>query len=299
MSTVVELHELSRNFGKVSAVNELSLRIEEGEVFGILGPNGAGKSTTLSMMCGLTAPSSGRVSLFGKDLAANSLNALSRTGVMLERMSFYAHLSVTKNLAIVSRLRGREVTMDKTLDLVGLLHVAERSYGSLSQGMRQRVGLAAALLTEPELLILDEPTSGLDPEHTQELLQLLRMLSDEAGVSIVVSSHMMHEVETLCDRVAVLNQGRLVACEKTERLTTYDKSQLEVLTDSPDAIARKLREQAWVESAESRPGRVLVRLKEPQPNQLVHFLVNQGYVVSGVIPRRRTLQEYFLKALNP
>lgn len=298
MATCIHMDRLTKSYGATLAVDGLTLDIEQGEVFGFLGPNGAGKSTTLYMLTGLVRPTSGTITIFGKGLQKNSLEIMSRMGVLAERPAFYDHLSVYKNLLLLSRLAAKNVTIDRALDLMGLLHIADRKVGHLSQGMRQRLGLAQAFLTEPELLILDEPTSGLDVEHAQEVLKLLRRLAREASVTIVLSSHMMHEVEALCDRIAIINQGKLVSCDRTDVLLSFDKSNIEVLIDAPDAAARRLREEDWVESVEVKPGRLFIRLREPNPHHLNAFLLAGGYKISGVIPRRRTLQEYFLKALN-
>ncbi len=298
MAACIQLSQLTKRYGAVTAVDSLSLEINSGEVFGLLGPNGAGKSTTLYMLTGLVRPSSGRVTIFGRDLQRRFVDIMPRVGVLVERPAFYEHLTVARNLLLFSLLSGKQVTIDRALDFVGLLHVKHNRVSELSQGMRQRLGLAQAFLAEPELLILDEPTNGLDVEHTHEILKLLRRLADEAGVTIVISSHMMHEVESLCDRVAIINKGRLVSCTRTDVLISYDPSNVEVLIDVPEAAARRLREQPWVESVEAKPGRLLVRLADATSHQLTAFLVGQGYKITGVIPRRRTLQEYFLKALN-
>ena len=298
MAACIQLTHLTKRYGAMTAVDSLSLDINSGEVFGLLGPNGAGKSTTLYMLTGLVRPTSGRVTIFGRDLQRNFVEIMARVGVLVERPAFHENLSVAKNLILFSLLSRKQVTIDRALDFVGLLHVKHERVSELSQGMRQRLGLAQAFLTEPELLILDEPTNGLDVEHTHEILKLLRRLADESGVTIVISSHMMHEVETLCDRVAIVNKGRLVSCSRTDVLISYDSSNIEVLIDVPEAAARRLREQAWVESVEVNPGRIHVRLVDVTAHHLTAFLVGQGYKIMGVIPRRRTLQEYFLKVLN-
>ena len=168
----------------------------------------------------------------------------------------------------------------------------------MSGGQKARLSLLLATVEAPHLLILDEPTSGLDVEHTQEILQTLRHLADHAGVTIVLSSHMMHEVESLCDRVAIINKGNLVTCDSTEVLLSYDKTLMEVHLDAPEAAAKRLLDESWVESTEVKGGNMLVHLAEPNPHQLISFLVANGYQVSGAIPRRRTLQDYFLKVLN-
>lgn len=219
-------------------------------------------------------------------------------GVLVERPTFYEHLSVNKNMAYAARMTNANVTISRALELAGLLHLAEERVSTLSHGIRQRLGLALAFLTEPELLILDEPTSGLDVEHTQEILHTLRHLADEAGITIVISSHMMHEVETLCDRVAIINQGNLVTCDSTDVLLSYDKALMEIHLDAPEAAAKRLAEEPWVQLAEAKNDKILVHLTEPNPHQLIAFLISNGYQISAAVPRRRTLQEYFLKVLN-
>lgn len=298
MPPCIQTVDLTKCYGSVVAVGGLSLEVQAGEVVGLLGANGAGKSTTLLMLCGLVPPTSGSVQIFGKDVRRQFLQVAPRIGVLPERPAFFDHLSARQNLLLLAQLSRRDITVDRTLDRVGLLRRAGQKVGTFSLGMRQRLGLAQALLTEPELLLLDEPTSGLDPESTQEILRLLRRLSDEANVTILFSSHMLHEVEILADRVAILSKGRLLSSEDTEKLLAYDTSRIEVLTDSPEAAARRLEEQSWVKEATAAAGRVQVVLEDGTPHQLTQFLISSGFVISGVIPRRRTLQDYYLKVLN-
>ena len=298
MSSCLHVSNLTKCYGRIVAVSGLSLEVQTGEVLGLLGPNGAGKSTTLGMLCGLIKPDSGSISLFGMELRRNFLDVMARIGVLVDKPDFYDYLSARTNLMLLARLGGKSVTIDRALDRLGLLHVADRRVGDLSRGTRQRLGLAQAMLTDPELLILDEPTNGLDIESSQEVLGLLRRLADEAKVTIIVSSHLLHEVELLCDRVAILSNGRLLACERTQSLLSYDLTQIEIMVDAPEAAARRLSEQTWVESTAVHAGRVHVRLRTPNVHQLTSFLVGTGYVVSGVMPRRRTLQDYFLKVMN-
>lgn len=298
MATCIKVSNLTKTYGKLVAVSGVSFTVNSGEILGLLGPNGAGKTSLLLMLAGLVPPTSGSVSLFGKDIPAHWVDAAPRVGVMMDRPAFFEHLTARRNLTLLAGLSGREVNIDRALDWAGLLREGHRKVRGFSQGMRQRLALAAALLGEPELLLLDEPTNGMDPEATQEVLRLLRRLSRQAGVTIVVSSHLLHEVETLCRRVAILNQGRLLACEETEAMLSYDTSQVEVLIDVPETAARRLKDESWVETATAERGRVLVRLREGTVHQLTSFLVASGFKISGVIPRRRTLQDYFLKVLN-
>ena len=298
MPKCIETSDLTKRFGATVAVDKLSIEVESGEVFGLLGPNGAGKSTTLYMLSGLMRPSEGSLTVLGKDIRKDFLDIAGRIGVVPERPVFYDYLSARQNLMICAQLSGRSATIDRGLDRAGLLHVASKKVRTFSSGMRQRLALAQALLLEPELLILDEPANGLDPEANRWMLQLLRRLADEANVTIIFSSHMLHEVESLCDRIAIIHDGRLMACERTDALLSYDQTRVEVLLDAPEGAARKLENQPWTVSVSVRPGRVEVVLREPDTHQLTAFLVNAGYRVSGVIPQRRTLQDYFLKVLN-
>jgi ABC-2 type transport system ATP-binding protein len=298
MAACISFNNVSKSYGSSVAVSGLALKVQRGEVLGLLGPNGAGKSTSLYMLCGLVRPTSGSISVFGKDLRSGFVSIASRMGVLVERPAFHDYLSVRRTLLVQARLARRQVNVERILDMVGLVHLSHATVRSLSQGQRQRLGLAQAMLAEPELLILDEPTSGLDVESTEEVLRMLRQLADEAGVTIVFSSHLMHEVEVLCDRVAILNEGHLIACEKTDDLLSFDLTRVEVLVDGVEGASKRLVDQPWVASVSTKGGRLYVTLKEPNTHQLIHFLVNAGYQISGVLPRRRTLKDYFLKVMN-
>ena len=298
MAACIEISNLTKRYGKTVAVDDLSLEAEAGEILGLLGPNGAGKSTTLHMLTGLVRPTSGRIAIFGKELHRHFIGIAARMGVVLERPALYEYLTVRQNLMFLARLADREVTVDRALNLTGLLHVGGQKVGTLSMGMRQRLGLAQALLGEPEALILDEPANGLDPEAATETLRLLRRLAVESKVTIVISSHMLNEVEGLCDRVAVLNHGRLVACDRIDALLSYDASRVEVLLDAPESAARKLRGQPWVQSVEVQPGKLVVALGDADAHHLMTFLTGAGCRLTGVVPRRMTLQDYFVKVLH-
>lgn len=294
----IQMTNLTKCYGSVVAVGGLSLGIESGEALCLLGANGAGKTTTLYLLSGLVRPTAGTVSVFGKDIRRHFLDIAPRMGVLVERPAFYDYLTARRNLMLAAQLARKEMTVDRALDRVGLLPLANKKVGTFSLGMRQRLGLAHALLTEPELLVLDEPTSGLDPEGGREVLSLLRALVEEAKVTVIFSSHMLAEVEALADRVAVLNRGRLLACERVDTLLSYDESQVEVLLDAPETAARRLEQQPWVRRVEALPGRIKVMLQESSVHHLTTFLIAQGFVLSGVIPRRWTLQDYLLKVLE-
>ena len=210
---VIRLHNLHKHFGAVRAVNGLNLDVAAGECFGFLGPNGAGKTTTISMMLGLLWPTSGQVTLLGQNVTPQHTAVLRDVGALVGAPGFYPYLSGRENLRLLARLYPDvdDRRVDEVLAQVGLeAAAARRKVKGYSTGMKQRLGLAAALIHRPRLVILDEPTSGLDPIGMAEMRRLLRELADQ-GITVFLSSHLLHEVEQTCDRVAILNRGQLVA----------------------------------------------------------------------------------------
>jgi ABC-2 type transport system ATP-binding protein len=215
-SAVIEAAGLTKRYGRHIAVDHLDLAIEEGEVFGLLGPNGAGKTTTILMIMGLTDVSAGTVHVLGLDPARRPLAVKRHIGYMPDQVGFYDTLTARENLSYTGRLAGLDrATIDRrieeTLARVGLAEVARHKVRTFSRGMRQRLGLADALLKSPKIVILDEPTSGLDPQATQEFLELIRDLKQD-GITVLLSSHMLERVQVICDRVALFNAGRMALC---------------------------------------------------------------------------------------
>ena len=212
----VELIDLTKRYGAYTAVDALNLEIKKGEVFGLLGPNGAGKSTTILMMLGLAEPTSGQVSVFGFDSTRNPIEVKKRIGYLPEDIGFYEDYSGLENLMYTAELNGlpRSVAVKKAMDLmtrVGLADETKKLVGKYSRGMRQRLGLADVLMKSPEMIILDEPTLGLDPKGVEEFLSLIRTLSKEDGLTVLLSSHHLHQVQEICDRVGLFVKGKLIA----------------------------------------------------------------------------------------
>jgi ABC-2 type transport system ATP-binding protein len=209
---MIELKNLCKRFGRYTAVEDLSLRVPVGEIYGLLGHNGAGKSTAIGMMLGQVWPTSGQATIFGQDVTADRSQALRRVGAIFEAPAFYDYLSGWRNLEILSSYTARTPAerIRQVIDWVGLTGREGSKVRTYSHGMRARLALAQALLPGPEVLILDEPGSGLDPEGIHEMRQTILRLHRELGLTILLSSHLLHEVEQLCSRIAVLNHGRLV-----------------------------------------------------------------------------------------
>ncbi len=213
---IIEAEGLTKKYGIQIAVNNLTLRIQEGEVFGFLGPNGAGKTTTLLMFLGLTEPTSGKVRVIGFDPAREPLRVKEKVGYLPENVGFYDDMDARQNLRFIARLnripdRVSDQRIDKVLGEVGLFEEAGKKVGTYSKGMRQRLGIAEVLVKEPKLIFLDEPTIGLDPDGTNRMLDLIHSLSREKNITIFLSSHLLDQVQRICDRVGIMIKGNLVA----------------------------------------------------------------------------------------
>lgn len=220
---LIEARGLSKTYGNLKAVDDLTISIRKGEIFGFLGPNGAGKTTTILMFLGLTEPTQGMVRVCGFDPVKNPLNVKRRTGYLPEHLGFYEDMTARQNLLYVARLNGiseEEATsrIERALEEVGLEEVADRRVSTFSKGMRQRLGIAEVLIKEPELVLLDEPTIGLDPESTIHMLEMVRSLSRDRGMTVFLSSHLLDQVQRISDRVGIMIKGRLVAEGPIEEL---------------------------------------------------------------------------------
>ncbi|MGE5436675.1 MAG: ABC transporter ATP-binding protein, partial [Syntrophothermus sp.] len=208
---IIEVKGLNKKFKSLHAVNNLDLTVYRGDVFGFLGPNGAGKSTTIRMLLTLISPNSGNIKIFGKELKKNRLEILTNIGAIVEKPDFYGYLSAYKNLEILGKISGREISKNRimeVLELVGLEKRFKSKVKTYSHGMKQRLGLAQALLHNPDLIILDEPTTGLDPQGMKEIRDLIINLSKEQNKTIFLSSHILYEVELVASRMVIINKGQ-------------------------------------------------------------------------------------------
>jgi ABC-2 type transport system ATP-binding protein len=297
---------LTKRYGDVDAVSDLDLRVDRGDLYGFLGPNGAGKTTTIRMALGLIHPSGGEVRLLGRPIATRErAQALERTGAMIEEPSFYRFLSGRRNLEAFARagsdredVRGRLDRIDETLELVGLTGAATKRVRAYSQGMRQRLGIALALLGRPDILVLDEPTNGLDPAGMREIRRLLRSLAD-GGTTVFVSSHLLGEVEAVCDRVGVLSRGRLVAEGAPSVLRGAGRPVLRVDVDDVDRALRVLSAipgvDAGVDAAATPAGISCTLSHSVGPADVNAALVGAGVRVSALVPERPSLEDVFLE----
>lgn len=292
---ILETAGLSKKFGSRWAVKDLNLRVNAGDVFGFLGPNGAGKSTTIRMILTLLEPTSGNVKIFGTEVRRSREFVLSRVCGIVEKPDFYLYLSAYRNLEILGSLT-RKVTKDEihnALEIVGLKSRAKDRVKTFSHGMKQRLGIAQAILTKPELVILDEPTSGLDPQGMKEVRDLVRTLSKDHGTTILLSSHLLTEVEAVANRMAVLNHGELVAQGDVSELLNGDRTYYSITATPREKALEILRKLDWVEVAQADAA-INVHIDSSRAAELNRILVTGGVEVSS-FAARRTLEDYFLK----
>ena len=293
---MVRTEGLTKRFGAVTAVDGIDLEVREGDVYGFLGANGSGKTTTVRMLLGLVLATSGRIELLGGEMPRSARRVLPRVGALVEGPAAYPHLSGRRNLSLFDAMapdgdrttRSRRV--GEALEQVGLAGVDDRPVRAYSLGMRQRLGLAAALLRRPRLLVLDEPTNALDPQGIQEIRQLLVDLN-RAGTTVLLSSHLLGEVEQMCTRVGVLDRGRLVLQAELEELRR-PTGRVEVHTPDVEEARRLL--DGVVEEHDAQ--RLLIR--DPDPAGLNARLVRAGIRVTRLAPERRTLEEVVLAATS-
>ena len=292
---ILETIHLSKRYKKRWAVKDLNLSVQPGDVFGFLGPNGAGKSTTIRMILTLVFPTEGEVKLFGGSVAENRAHALARVGGIVEKPDFYLYLSAVKNLQIIGALNGgtTESRIGEVLELVGLGERARDPVKTYSHGMRQRLGIAQALLHDPELIILDEPTSGLDPQGMKEVRELIRRLSREQGKTVFLSSHLLHEIEMVANRMAIINRGEMVIQGDVEDLLSKGESYVIVKAEPDEEVKRVLGEWARpIAFRESEEG-LRVELAPSDVPELATKLVENKVRIHAIVPRR-SLEDYFL-----
>ena len=293
---VLRTFNLSKKFGKRWVVKDLNLEIYRGDVFSFLGPNGAGKSTTIRMILTLLMPTAGSIKIFGMDLYKDRRAVLSRVCGIVEKPDFYLYLSAYKNLEIFGSMT-RSIRRDEimeTLDLVGLKSRAFEKVKTFSHGMKQRLGIAQALLTKPELVILDEPTTGLDPQGMKEVRGLIKRLAGEKGMTVFLSSHLLSEVELVSTRMAVINRGELITQGPVSELLGREPTEYAIQIYPLAQGVEFLKQLPWVEILSIENNGIEVRIGPGRASELNRLLVTNHLEVLSFYPNR-TLEDFFLK----
>ena len=293
MDAVIKLTNLTKQYGDYKAVDKLNLMINKGEVFGLLGPNGAGKTTTILMLLGLTERSDGEIEVLGLDPKYDSLEIKSKVGYMPDDIGFYDERTATENIVYTAMLNGMshqqaKQLAEQLLNRVGLEAAAHKKVSTFSRGMRQRLGLADVLIKQPKIIILDEPTLGIDPEGVRELLELITKLSKEEGITVLLSSHHLQQVQKVCDRVGLFVKGKLLACGQITELANelndqeYIKIQLQLKQDSP-AFNEQISQLSYVKDydfeQEDEVASYTLYCNEDKTAELARLAIEQGELI--------------------
>lgn len=295
-NTIIETRNLTKQYGPQKSVADLSIHVKRGRIYGLLGRNGAGKTTTMKMLLGLTKPTSGEVRIWGNPLQGNEKKILPRIGSLIESPGFYPNLTAAENLRIFAILRGvpNGHAIRDALDLVGLPYKDKKLFSQYSLGMKQRLGLAAALLGNPKLLLLDEPTNGLDPAGIQEMRELICSLPAAFGITVLISSHLLSEMDQMATHVGIINQGQLIFQDSLSVLHEHSRGRLYLHT-SDDQTALLVLKNSGI-PVQWRDGRLSLKLMED--SKVMHaaaLLVNSGIGILRLEEQQMSLEDIFLQ----
>jgi lantibiotic transport system ATP-binding protein len=295
MEYIVQTENLSKSFGKEQAVSNINLKIRKGEIYGFLGPNGAGKTTTIRMLLGLMKPSSGTIKIFQKDLMKERINILAKVGSLVENPSYYPHLTAYENLEALRKILGvPKSRIDEVLDIVRLKDVADKKVKGFSLGMKQRLGIAASLLHNPELLILDEPTNGLDPSGIIEIRNLIKRLPSEYGMTIIISSHLLSEIDQMATQVGIVTKGKMIFQDSIEAMRRFAQPKVVIKVSNGEKGWRSLVANGI--KAEHKDDLILFdECSDEKVAHIVQILVQEGVSVYRVEEEKRSLEEIFLQ----
>jgi len=298
LKTVVELKNVTKTIRKKKIIDDLSFEVMEGEVFGFLGPNGAGKTTTIRMMVGLIGITSGEITICGKNVTKDFEDAIRNVGAIVENPELYKFLTGYQNLEQVARLT-KGVTKEKIEEVIELVGLKERIHDKVktySLGMRQRLGIAQSLLHDPKILILDEPTNGLDPAGIREVRDYLRSLARNKGMAVIVSSHLLSEMEMMCDRIAIIQKGKLINVQHVHEDKNSNEREYIFIVNNRKKALSLLANQGYSPKVNGE-GFGLVLNKEQVPN-VINLLVHNDFLIYEVKGQTRTLEDRFLEITN-
>jgi ABC-type multidrug transport system ATPase subunit len=295
LSVVLSIDQLSKSYGFIRAVNELSFNVNKGEIFGILGPNGSGKTTTLGIILGIISPESGSYRWFGRSPDNNSRKNI---GAIVDTPQFYPYLSGEKNLKILADIKGcRYADIERVLDIVELTDRKQHRYRNYSLGMKQRLGIAGALLCKPEVLILDEPTNGLDPQGIAGVRKLIKRIAGD-GITIIMASHLLDEVQKICSHVVILDHGHDLYCGSVENILN-DSPLLELSSDNLEMLFNALSNYKMIKSLYQEADKVIVMIDDNCTSaELNEYLFQNGVILNHLCSRKKSLEKHFLQILD-
>ncbi|MDT9722556.1 ABC transporter ATP-binding protein [Paenibacillus sp. ClWae2A] len=293
-SPIVETHNLSKSYGGTNRVHQVNLAVETGQIFGFLGPNGAGKTTTLKMLLGLIKPTEGTVKVFGKDLNKHRPSILNQTGSLIESPSYYGHLTGLENMKVMQRLRNvPNKNIDEALKIVRLENQKHKQADQYSLGMKQRLGIAMALLAFPSLLILDEPTNGLDPAGIGEIRELIKSLPGQYGITVLLSSHLLSEIEQIATSVGIISDGKLLFQGSMQSLQANNKATIRFQTTDTARAEKILLTQGYMPTVQGKQ-LVFDYLRDEEVSQMNKVLVQHDIPVIRIEEYKKSLEGIFL-----
>ncbi len=292
-STILSIKNLHKRYGKIHAVNNVSLEIHKGNVYGILGPNGSGKSTTLGIVLNVVNKTSGEYSWFDGNIQTHE--ALKKVGAIIERPNFYPYMSAKENLELVCKIKNIDYSkVNEKLEVVGLIERKDSKFKTFSLGMKQRLAIASALLNDPEILILDEPTNGLDPQGIHQIRDIIRLIASQ-GTTILLASHLLDEVEKVCSHVLVLRFGKILYSGTVDGMTNQ-RSFFELQADTNSELIHILENHPEVENISETEGKVIVHFRnEFDPSLLNRYLAEKGIYLNHLVYKKISLEEQFLE----
>ncbi|MEC0242699.1 ABC transporter ATP-binding protein [Paenibacillus dokdonensis] len=292
---IVQTQNLSKTYGTINSVNKVDLHVQEGEIYGFLGPNGAGKTTTLKMLLGLIKPSEGTIKIFGESLSKHRPSILQRTGSLIESPSYYGHLTGLENMKVMQRLRNVPAkNVHEALSIVRLENQKNKKAEQYSLGMKQRLGIAMALLAFPKLLILDEPTNGLDPAGIGEIRELIKSLPARYGITILLSSHLLSEIEQIATSVGIISEGNLLYQGSMASLRQKNRNAI-VMKTGDNAKAEQLLFTQGYSPTQSGGRLELSNIQDTEVAEMNSFLVEHKIAVTRIEEQKKSLEDIFLE----
>jgi len=297
MSAIIKVSNLSKQYHEVKAVNDISFTVNTGDIYGFLGQNGAGKSTTIRMLLTLIKPTAGTIELFGKNLYSHRKEVLQQIGAVIEKPDLYKYLTGYQNLSLFAKMSGVSITEKKLNDQLQQVGLTERAHSKVrtySQGMKQRLGIAIALIHDPQLIILDEPTNGLDPQGIADIRNLILHLSRHQGKTILVSSHLLHEIELIANRMLIIDKGKKIMEGTVAELVDPARTVVHVEVANPQQVMAWLQNSRWSACVQEQDNNIiLLRMNKSQVPELTAELVNAGAHIMALQPQN-SLESYFL-----
>lgn len=297
MSAIIQVKGLTKDFKEIKAVNNLSFQVPEGHVYGFLGQNGAGKSTTIRLLLTLITPDSGTIEIFGMDLQKHRKEILRQVGAVIEKPDLYKYLTALENLRLFAAMSGIKISNKKLMEQLAMVGLTERAHSKIktySQGMKQRLGIAIALVHDPKLIILDEPMNGLDPQGIADVRNLIIHLRSDLKKTVFVSSHLLNEMELIADSMLIISRGKKVAEGSKEELLNPVQTQVELITDNNENSVTLLKQTKWAPYLQANGGKqILLEIHKDQIPELNRALVEKGVNILSIRPKH-SLEDFFL-----